>query len=203
MSFPRTKGVKCCVFASLSVGRQGVLLRRVNDTIVGDPLYTVPLQGSNLTDFPELVGVSLCYEFHGFSGKYYSVVSDACTAVNAHYAAGKNDPRLNVVSEIGVKTEGLNDTCHQIHVTVDQCQATVDGQPVSTMFSADGVLVMSQRNRVRVEVPNCATSRQLVMWVICEQRNGEDMIRFIVARGRGLTPMSHGLVGKSQLPVYL
>ena len=181
----------CCLF----VGRQGIL-RRVNDTIVGDPLYTIPLQGLNLTHFPELRGVSLCYEFHGLSDTYYSVVSDACTTVNAHYTAGKNDASLNVVSEIGVMAEGQNDTCHQIRVTVDQCQTFANGQPVSDTYSLDGVRVITQRNRVRVTVPNCASTRQLVMWIMCEQRGGEDMIRFVIARGQGLAPTSHGLVGK-------
>lgn len=181
---------------------QGVL-RRVNDTIVGDPLYTIPLQGLNLTHFPELEGVSLCYEFHGLSDTFYSVVSDACTSVNAHYAAGKNDARLNVVSEIGVKAQGQNGTCHQVRVTLDRCQASVNGQLVSDVYSSDGVRVVARRSRVRVRVPNCASVRELVMWVMCQRRGGEDMIRFVIARGQGLTPTSHGLVGERWFAVVL
>ena len=186
--------------ATSLVGMQGIL-RRVNDTIVGDPLYTVPLQGLDLTNFPELEGVSLCYEFHGLSNTYYSVVSDACTTVNAHYTAGKNDVSLNVVSEIGVIAQGENGTCHQIRVTVDQCQPFVNELSVSNTYSVDGVRVVARRSRVRVRVPNCASSRQLVMWIMCEQRSGEDMIRFVIARGQGLTPTSHGLLGETWLAV--
>ena len=184
---------------------QGVL-RRVNDTIVGDPLYTIPLQALNRTQFPELEGVSLCYEFHGLSDTFYSVVSDACTTVNAHYTAGKNNANLNVVSEIGVKAQGQNGTCHQIRVTLDQCQAFANGQLVSDMYSSAGVRVVARRSRVRVQVPNCASLRELVMWVMCQQRGGEDMIRFVIARGQGLTPTSHGLVGEKWfaiVPVYV
>ena len=38
---------------------------RVNDTIIGDPLFTVPLRVINLEDFGLEQDISLCYEVHG------------------------------------------------------------------------------------------------------------------------------------------
>ncbi len=40
-------------------------ITRVNDTVIGDPLYTVPLRVTNLEEVGLERGLSLCYEIHG------------------------------------------------------------------------------------------------------------------------------------------
>ena len=48
---------------------------------------------------------------------------------------------------------------------------------------------------MRVSVPNCE-SVQLVMWIVCEEVRGEEMLKFTITRGVNLRPTSHGLLGK-------
>ena len=57
----------------------------VNDTVIGDPLLTVPI---NAPGFPS--DLHLCYEIHGAANQYFNFISDECMPVNAHYvtAAG-------------------------------------------------------------------------------------------------------------------
>ena len=43
--------------------------------------------------------------------------------------------------------------------------------------------------RVRILAPNCENV-MLVMWVICESRNDQDMIKFAIARGVNLRASS-------------
>ena len=80
-----------------------------NDTVIGDPLFTVPLNMENGFDrlpalAKQLDGLpNLCYEIHGEHNQYFSLVSDTCTTVNAHYNASSS-PDLrgwNVISTIG------------------------------------------------------------------------------------------------------
>ena len=47
-----------------------------NDTVVGDPLFTVPIT---------VMGTSLCFEVQGLANRIFNLVSDVCTTVNAHY----------------------------------------------------------------------------------------------------------------------
>ena len=44
-------------------------------------------------------------------------------------------------------------------------------------------------------MPNC-DSEQLVMWILCENINGQKMTDFVVSRGINFSQSSHGLVGK-------
>ena len=48
-----------------------------NDTVIGDPLYTVPVFGTQERH--------LCYEIHGRPMRYFNLISDSCVSVNAHY----------------------------------------------------------------------------------------------------------------------
>ena len=178
----------------------------VNDTIIGDPLYTIPLP-HNQGEFPELEGVSLCMEFRGFAGQYYNLVSDECTTVNAHYTQGVANPQLHVIDEIGVKTEGVGGVCHEVRVQLENCQTFVDGTETIGTYRADGVTVMAVagRNRTRITVPNCAPGKELVMWVMCDQigvgGKVDGMLQFTLSRAVGLAPTSHGLVGEWVCPV--
>ncbi len=42
---------------------------RVNDTVIGDPLFTVPLRVTNLGELGLGDSISLCYEVHGDADK--------------------------------------------------------------------------------------------------------------------------------------
>ena len=164
--------------------------KRVNDTIIGDPLYEVPviIDGEGNT-------VSLCYEIHGEPGEHFNLISDTCVSVNALYSSMSDPSNGNIISKIGVLAEDSNGVCQQIEADLEGCTARVNGNNV-TLYNQDGIRVMHRTNRIRISVPNCERT-DLVMWVICEVQGEQPMIRFVVARGFNLRPTSHGLVGKS------
>ena len=170
----------------------------VNDTIVGDPLFTIPLLVPNPDDFPEFEGsrVSLCFEFAGSGGEFYNLISDMCTSVNAHYAVVQTNPPIHIISEISIKSQTSNLTCHEVHVILEGCKTLVDGRTLNDTYRREGVMVSAHRRRVRVEVPNCVLGRRLVMWVSCANQQGVDMLHFQVIRGIDLDPRSHGLIGE-------
>ena len=167
-----------------------------NDTVRGDPLFSIPLPSKYLDD-SELQSIQLCFEIHGQAGKHYNLISDACTSVTAEYSAGVKDTKLNVITEMGVKTQGNNGTCHTIEVDLLHCSAFMDGVYINktSTVSVNGITVISRRHSVRVSLPNCERNKRLVMWIMCMKRNNEDMLEFVVARGDGLEPTAHGLVG--------
>ena len=163
---------------------------RCNDTIIGDPLYEVPVIAEEDGN-----KVSLCYEVQGEANQHFNLISDSCVSVNALYSPMINASDGNIISKIGVLAEDNNGVCQQIEADLEGCTARVNGSIVQ-MYNQDGVNVMRRTNRIRISVPNCGNV-DLVMWVICEVRNGQPMIKFVVARGFNLSPTSHGLIGKS------
>ena len=176
---------------SSSLTPTGVIVEiRVNDTIIGDPLYEVPviIDEENNT-------VSLCYEVHGEPGEHFNLISDTCVSVNALYSSMMDPSDGNVISKIGVLAEDSNGVCQEIEADVDGCTARVNGT-VETMYNQNGIRVIRRTNRIRISVPNCERT-ELVMWVTCEIQGEQSMIKFVVARGFNLRPTSHGLVGKS------
>jgi len=179
----------------------------VNDTLTGDPLMTVPVLQNRSPQLGD-VQTSLCYEVHGEADQFFSLISDGCTAVNAHYtqaAINSTNVDLNVVDAIGVRAVGDDGECRNIHVGLSDCQATVNGVDISGTYRLGGITVREYNGRVRIAVPNCADN-SLVMWVFCQSgtlnnpANGDDMatdmIRFVIARGLSLTEESHGLLGQ-------
>lgn len=163
-----------------------------NDSVIGDPLFTVPIHTSNLDR------VSLCYEIHGRGNTFFNLVSDKCTNINAHYLSVG---RLNIVDSIGVSAEGNDGMCRHVRVDLAQCAVSVMDEGgamvalnASEEFSMGGVHIRQYRDRVRIAVPNC-DQVTLVAWVVCE-RGEVDMIRFNIARGVNLRPTSHGLLGE-------
>ena len=157
---------------------------RVNDTIIGDPLFTVPFQADH---------TSLCYEVHGKAAQTFNLVSDVCTSVNALYSEGSSDG-INVITEIGVLavTEG---TCHTIDIKLNCSYSVDDVIPLGNTVRMDGIYIRRNANRVRISVPNCENVN-LVMWVTCQTVSGQEMLRFDISRGINLRPTSHGLIGK-------
>ena len=171
----------------------------MNDTVTEAGLMTVPI--SNIPN------ISLCYEVHGQSNRFFNLISDTCVAVNAHFTRVNTvSPNIdtNVMDAVGVRAVSENGTCVNIQVRLQGCSAAVDGQVVST-YEASGVKVSSDTNHVRITVPNCGDP-DLTMWVFCSVGQIEDPVtweyfqynylRFVVMHGINLDALSHGLIGK-------
>lgn len=178
-----------------------------NDTVIGDPLFTVPLNiqdgfdllpthAKRLDSFP-----NLCYEIHGERNQHFNLVSDTCATVNAHYAAS-NSPDLrglNVISTIGVRAVNQLNRCVNIEVGHENgCVPVISEDNLSPRvflrYQQAGITVSKHRNQVRISVPNCRNI-QLVMWITCQNISGFSMIRYDITRGINLRPTSHGLIG--------
>ena len=180
----------------------------VNDTVIGDPLFTVPilvpesdLQALNTSS------ISLCYEVHGDDDTYLNLVTDECASVNAHYFTATN--ALNFIDEIGVRAVDNIGTCKNIFVSLaNNCSVNVDENTMTSgRYSSNGIVIRKYPNRVRISVPNC-NELTLVMWVFCETRTVDapysptgqfvgDMIEFMVMRGLNFGHrQAHGLLGK-------
>ena len=181
---------------------------QVNDTVIGDPLFTVPLfVNETLLESLGLEKVSLCYEVHGESEQWFNLVTDACATVNARYVGLTNS--LNVIDEIGVRAVNDDNECVNIRVDIDECSAEVNDVALNLnqRYSSAGISVRRYSNRVRISVPNC-NELTLVMWVFCETRTLNnpdqpgttlvvDMIKFVVMRGLNFGHRAaHGLLGE-------
>ena len=167
-----------------------------NDTVRGDPLFSIPLPSEYITD-PELKSVQLCFEVHGQSGNHYNLISDKCTSVSALYSAGVVNTEMNVIIKIGVRTQGTSGTWHSVKVDLDNCSASLDGTNMnkSSTASVDGVRLSARRSHIRVSVPNCEVSRSIALWVTCTTHRGESLLEVIVSRGDGLEPTARGVIG--------
>ena len=161
-----------------------------NDSVVGDPLYSVPVYSSNVS----LQSVSLCFEIHGAVNKIFNLVSDRCVSVNALYSSMINPNDGNIITSIGIKAVDNEGTCVNIAVTLSQqCVPVVDSIS-SVFYSRLGVSVRKRGDKVSVSVPNCENER-LVMWMFCRTIGGQNMLDFTIRRGLNLRPTSHGLMG--------
>jgi hypothetical protein len=170
----------------------------VNDTVVGDPLFVVPLSFTDDShEFEETP--SLCYEIHGQAGKTFNLVSDTCTSVNALYETSAANSELNYISTIGIRAVNLLRQCVDITVPVN-CNPTIIRGDIGILpmprYDEAGISVRrSGSSAVRVSVPNCASS-PLVMWIRCRRPNNQPQLRFDITRGLNLDPTSHGLLGQ-------
>jgi len=174
-----------------------------NDTVIGDPLYTVPLQISDavIQSNPEVANTSLCYEIHGRPSAILNLVSDQCVSINAEYVQSSSDSSLNNVGRVGILAVDNNGDCQSITIDVMNCVGTVGSTEVTRddPYDMAGIRVRKGRRYFRIAVPNCEL-QDLVSWVICEDG---DMLKFVITRGFNLSPTSHGLVGKYIHAVYL
>ena len=104
----------------------------VNDSAIASVLYTVPLRTMNTSNIIE--GTPLCYEVHGRADRYFNLVSDDCTSVNAHYVAAVRPRAGNVIDQIGIVTSDCSNRCQRIQVDVTtggQCQTQIDRVDIS------------------------------------------------------------------------
>lgn len=150
---------------SLSPGVENIF---ANDTVVGDPLFTVPLYIPNITLSLGLKEAALCFEIHGDHDQYFNLVSDQCVSVNSHYVAV--DRFWNIIDEVAIRAVDNGGTCRNIHVSLDECAATIDGLPVTSRMQFNGIRIYPAGigRRVRISVPNCNAQYSLVMWVQCQ-----------------------------------
>ena len=157
----------------------------MNDTIIGDPQFTVSLPDGS---------ASMCYEIHGDAGKYFNLISDTCTSVNTRFSTMESNPKLNAMSVIGIyaaTSATPNGNCAEIEINIDNCAASLDGELIELVAQVDDIRIRKFNNRRwRVSVPNCERP-SAVMWITCEN----NMLRFRIARGSNLAPTSHGLLG--------
>ena len=184
----------------------------VNDTVIGDPLLTVPVlvQASDLAQLGA-ERLSLCYEIHGRPREYFNFVTDDCASVNAHYIDITD--HLNVIDRVGIRAVESGDArqCRNISVDLNGCSAMIDGRPLnqSVRYNFRGIRVRQYPRRVRVAVPNC-NDLSLVIWVICQNNTLDDhvnggkitaeMIKIAVMRGLNFGHRNaHGLLGKVDL----
>ena len=188
----------------------------VNDTIVGDPLFSVPLNIQSITPGLDL-GLngrtpSLCFEIHGEANQYFNLVSDDCVSVNARYT--RLDQYFNIIDQIGIRAVDSAQRCRNISVDLDTCLPTIDGIQLRSNFRENGVFVRIYRSHVRVSVPNCNGTSHLVMNVICQRNltlldpftyepSKVDMIKYVITRGVNLNENSHGLLGKNNYSVLV
>ena len=173
-------------------------MRTVNDTIIADPVYAIPLKIVN-GNIPGSNGdVSLCYEIHGSPDTWFNLISDTCLSVNAHYLEAElADNRIgHIVDRLGALIVSRTSQCRQAMVSMVEgvCSFTVDGSSVE-MFDEDGVMVTKRRNRVRISAPNC-DNQMVIIWAVCEKFSGVDMMKIVVNRGFNLNPTSHGFIGE-------
>ena len=176
-----------------------------NDTVIGDPLYEVPLSEIPKDIFPETT--SLCYEIHGEADKIFNLVSDGCVQVNAEYSAMDTPENGNIISRIGVAATDTDGDCIEIVVSVDDCVPVVNGNR-DTSYNLNGIgasLLTGRTTRARISVPNCNDLRfdNLVFWVVCQDIDNQKMIKFQVLRGEGLQPDAHGLVGMLKIIIVM
>lgn len=167
-----------------------------NDSIVTDPLLTIPLY---LHDRPAEVyrKVALCYEVRGHQDTIYNLISDKCVSVNGQYkelAAPKTG--YNVLGAVGVVAIDNEGEC--VTIAVEQimgtCMTKVNGKLLFSSFKKNGVVVDIAHDKVQINIPNCEMV-DIVIWIMCEEVAGHDMIKFVVTRGVNMWPTSHGLLG--------
>ena len=139
----------------------------------------------------------MCYEVHGYAGKYFNLVSDRCLSVNAFFSELPGSSKINRMSEIGVLTRNNENECVRIKVDVNGCIGSLVGRGnITSVYRDKGINIGPYRNRWRVSVPNCGMT-QVVLYIFCDST---DMLRFHIARGNNLASTSHGLLGESSSP---
>ena len=150
--------------------------------------------------------VSLCYEINGTPSRWFNLVTDECTSVNAYYT---NLTHIdNIIEQIAIRAIDDAGNCREILVNRDGCSTTLNGMTVNvSWYEADGVRIRQYPRRVRVVVPSCA-ELSLTMWLTCETRYHSDpyreaeivvdALRFEITRALNFGHSdTHGLIGKS------
>ena len=153
------------------------------------------------------ITTSLCYQIHGESKHYYSIISDTCVHVNVLYAdLIRSQESGNYVKEIGILASNINGGCNKIAVKAKPCVVTVDGVALNGSYNQDGVIVAStEKKTYEVRVPNCKATEgdDLRFRLTCVKVNNRGVVRVDVIRNGGLRPGAHGLLGKCIVRKYV
>ena len=189
------------IYVPLVCNTSGPEVPSVNDTVVGDPLFTVPLNDVAVNG----QDISLCFEIHGEENRIFNLVSDDCLSVNTRFA--RLTEYLNIMDSISIRAADSNAECSNIKVDLAGCTVTLNGAQLVSPFRRAGLSVRPYPDRVRVSLPNCGGNSSLVMMVRCQTNDladpftgvvfTADMLRFFMMRGFGLNENSHGLLGNN------
>lgn len=171
----------------------------MDGSVAGDPLFIVPLTLPKTT--LEAMGASkvgLCFEVHGIDRGIFNLVSDLCVSVNARFSLA-SDPQVgNIMSHIGVTAVDDDGYCRKVYSDLYTKEVSVDGRDVEYSHFEGGMSVRRNENDVRVAVPNC-NKGTVVFYIVFLEVEGVEMMKFVIAKGEGLSPMSHGLIGETTL----
>ena len=202
----KCKKITCASLSAFNVVSSftNSILPNCTGNIDGDPMFTVPLNIDRkmLSKFSQKDKQwDLCYEVHGREEKIYNLVSDQCVFVNTHLKIASNPKVGNIMARIGIMAMDRDGKCHRILADLDGKKLTVNGVDVGGRWMRGGIIVRKFGDKVDVAVPNCK-GRRMVFSIIFHNMNGADMIKFIIADGRGLSPSSHGLIGECNTPLH-
>ena len=166
--------------------------------MIGDPLFTVPVEvPHNLRDKVSTKRFGLCYEVHGTHNEMYNLVSDYCVSVNTRLTLATNPEVGNIMSEIAILAVDDEGLCHHIHIELYSRSVTFDGETVTAPAIANGVTAKwISTTKLRVAVPNCNKDK-VIFLIGFDKMNHAEMLRFTIAKGTGLSQLSHGLMGKT------
>ena len=182
-----------------------------NDTIIGDPLFTVPLNFPlTFSPAPSLITANdhhLCFEVHGERDAVFNLISDSCTSVNALFSGMAPPATGNIINTVGIKAVDHVGNCVEIEISLrSQCMPVIHRSEHEVIdasrYTLHGVSIRKHQQGVRVAVPNCENT-PLVLWILCDETRGQDMIKFVISRGVNLRPTSHGILGNILLPVIV
>ena len=73
--------------------------------------------------------VSLCYEIHGSPSRWFNLVTDECTSVNAYYTNLTDID--NIIEQVAIRAIDDAGNCREILVDRDGCSNTLDGVTVN------------------------------------------------------------------------
>ena len=171
----------------------------LNDSIIGHRHESDDAAQFTIS-LPEDGSESLCYGIYGSSNDFYNIISDTCTSVNIHFTQHPVRNDKNRISSIGIHavTGDADTPCADIQIDLLGCRASINNSNITTSKNIGNMNVKKFSNGWKVFVPNCERP-PAVMWITCV----EDMLRFNVSRGSGLSPTSHGLLGKTISPELL
>ena len=183
---------------------QTVIANEVGDTVVADPLLNVHLL---LPSAHPLSKASLCYELRGMADKYFNLLSNNCTSINAHYATVPGHPDINIIDEVSVRTTDLANRCIDVSINL-QCTTVVNSTPLgpNQEYASNGVTVGKYGGAsVQVAIPSCSGGQSLALRVECQSGTLRDvdaipfiarMMKIVVRRSLVTTGgSSHGLLG--------
>ena len=170
-----------------------------NDTGVADPQFSVST--------PANASEALCYEFHGTPGKYFNLISDICTSVNAYFTVMPIASQGNRMTTVGIHAmqseernvlgsdEEAASKCVDIRIEHLNCAAFIGERPLLDSGNEGEIRYRKQtykgESRWRVNVPNCEAEDYIIK-VTCQQH----LLRVDVNRKLHSISSSHGIMGK-------